>query len=417
MIFFKKTLPFLLFVFGLSVIARWPQLNRVSAGHEEDATLNTLRVLKHWETNGAGALQYLPVVQTTTDQDKWQHQGGLRNASGNDVYIAHPPFSYYAPYLFFQLLHIEPSIVPLRGFNLLLHFVSGLFVYLIVSLLSFKRGRSLLHIPSFVAFTIYLFLPSTLWFQGNVYTADTAYMTLFIIGVYTILKMIIRAQYHNPKYLFFYTLCLFLMIYTSWLGYFFGGGVLVYSLLHLQKNKKHLMLIGITLLVIILTFRMIVWQYAQVAGYRALLQEWLSLYFTQGSVSDYQEGVFVFVFSYFLWMKNIVYNYLIHYSPLYLAGLYGLWIAVTRKKLRIVFSENGFRFIWLSITPVVLMHLLLMAYSTHAFTALYAALFFSVLSGILYDKIRKSTALPTETIHKGVLVMLATQVILFHLIY
>lgn len=417
MVFLKKTLPFLLFVFGLSAIARWPQIVDTSAEFQQDATVNTLRVLQHWEVNGAEALRYLPVIQTATDTDTLPRQGTLRDASGNEVYVAHPPFSYYAPYLVFQLLHIESSTLPLRVFNLSLHFVSGLFIYLIVSLLSFKRGRSLLHFPSFVAFTIYLFLPTTLWFQGNVYTADTAYMTLFIIGVYTILKMIIRSQYDSPKYLFFYSLCLFLMIYTSWLGYFFGGGVLVYSLLHLQKNRKHLLLIGVTLLVIILTFRMIVWQYAQVAGYRALMQEWLSLYFAQGSVSNYQEGVFVFVFSYFLWIKNILYNYLMHYSPLYLAGIYGLWIAVTRKKLRIVFSENGFRFIWLSITPVVLMHLLLMAYSAHAFTALYAALFFSVLSGILYDKIRKSGAISLASANKGLFIMLISLITLFHLIY
>jgi hypothetical protein len=55
--------------------------------------------------------------------------------------------------------------------------------------------------------------------------------------------------------------------------------------------------------------------------------------------------------------------------------------------MRIVFTRNGYRFLWLSSLPVILLHFALLNYSAHDFTTLYASLFLSVLVGILYDKI------------------------------
>ena len=420
MVFIRKTLPFLLFAFALSILARWPQLSQVSVDPIVDATTTVCTIHQHWETEKLNTLNCLPVVflpQETPLHGEKMNNGIITDDAGNGIYIAHPPFSYYAPYAIFKLLSVSSGLFPLRVFHLFLHFISGLFVYLIVSLLSFKRGRSMLHFPSFVAYLIYIFLPSTLWFQGIVYTPDTAYMTLFVIGVYTVLKLIIRDKFTHPKYLFFYTLTLLLMTYTSWLGYFFGGGVLVYSLLHLQHNRRHIPLILLTLISFLIAFRMTVWQYAQPAGYLTLAQEWLNLYWTQGSVSGQRENLFVFIFSYFLWLKHILYNYIIYYFPLYLGGLYGIWIAVTRKKLRIVFSDNAFRFIWLSVTPVILMHIFLMAYSAHAFTILYGALFFSVVSGILYDKMKRSGVLTPAGLNKGVLSLLILFILLFQILH
>jgi hypothetical protein len=67
-----------------------------------------------------------------------------------------------------------------------------------------------------------------------------------------------------------------------------------------------------------------------------------------------------------------------------------VWLGVSKAKLKIVFSENGYRFIWLTVLPIVLLHFIFLNYSAHDFTALYASLFFAVLIGILYDKVKKS---------------------------
>ena len=224
-----------------------------------------------WYDNGIENYGYNPVMTYNNPADKFinnsaNQSGRMLDKNGNYYYVSHPPFAYYFPYLIFKILHIRPDVLPLQIFNLVLHFISGLFVYFMVCLLSFNRARSLPYRSALVAFTIYIFLPVTLWFQGNVYMSDMAVHTFFIIGVYTALKMIIRQRFYSPKYIFFYILLLSLMIYTSWLGIFFAFGVLVYSLLHVRSISGFRVLIWSTLIVSLVMLRVIVYQYAQING-------------------------------------------------------------------------------------------------------------------------------------------------------
>jgi hypothetical protein len=169
--------------------------------------------------------------------------GRMIDDEGNYYYVSHPPFAYYFPFFIFKVLHIRPDVLPLQLLNLLFHLLSAIFVYFTVCLLSFNRARSYLHFPSFVAYSIYLFLPSTLWFQGNVYMSDMAVHLPFIIGVYIVLKMVLRQKFYIPKYMVMYSLILFIMIYTSWLGVFFAFGVVAYSLLHVRDIRGFRVLI------------------------------------------------------------------------------------------------------------------------------------------------------------------------------
>lgn len=390
--------------FLLSVVLRLPQLGRPLSKHHEFCTAVSLRILQNWWDEGIEKYNYLPATNFSKEADKYINNfgnatGAVVDTFGNYYYVSHPPLAYYVPYLFFKFIDVRPDIVPLQLFNMLLHFLSAIFVYFTVCLLSFNRARSHLHVPSFIAFLFYLFAPATLWFQGNVYMSDMAVQLPFVIGVYVVLKMIIRQKFYVPKYILFYSLVLFSMIYTSWLGVFFSIAVIVYSLLHTRTSKGFNVLIFLTLGVSFLTLRLIVYQYASVAGLSALLTESFDRYLVRGSLGDLQNGFFGFLSSYFIFLKNLIYNYLLNYFFFYLiiAGFIGF--VFSRHKLKITFSENGYRFIWLSVLPIGLLHLLFLNYSEHDFTVLYAALFFSVLSGIFYDKIKKSGAISNQRLN------------------
>lgn len=414
--FIKRTLPILFGIFLLSVLVRVPQLNRPLSKHHEFCTAISLRIMQIWYDNGIEKYHFNPVMTYNNPADKFinnhaNQSGKMIDEEGNYYYVSHPPFAYYFPFFVFKLLHIRPDVLPIQVFNLLLHFISGLFVYFTVCLLSFSRARALPYRSAIVAFTIYTFLPATMWFQGNVYMSDMAVHTLFIIGVYTALKMIIRQKFYSPKYIFFYTLILALMIYTSWLGIFFAFGVLVYSLLHVRDIRGFRILIWSTIIVTLLMLRVVIYQYSQINGMSVYVQEMLSRYLLRGSVAETEQGLFHFMFSYLWYAKTLVYNYFVNYAVVYLLIGIFLWIAASRTKLKIVFSENGYRFIWLSITPVVLLHVFLLNYSLQDFTTLYASLFFSVLLGILYDKVKKSGAVLIQRMRIGfavvILLMLA----------
>ena len=408
MIFFRKTLPILLVVFVLSVLVRLPQLGRPLSKHHEFCTAVSLRILQVWSDHGIENYGYNPVMTYSNPADKFINNyanasGKMVDSAGNYYYVSHPPMAYYFPYVVFKLLHIRPDVVPLQLLNMFLHLIAGFFVYFTVCLLSFNRARSHLHFPSFVAYTVYLFLPATLWFQGNVYMSDMAVHLPFVIGVYIVLKMIIRQKFFVPKYIFGYSLILFLMIYTSWLGVFFAFGVLVYSLLHVRDIKGFRVLIWSTVIIGFATIRLITYQYSQINGIEAYFSEVFNRYILRGSVGELHQGYWHFLFSYLYLFKNIFYNYIANYLPIYILIGGFAYVAVTKAKLKIVFSENGYRFIWLSILPVVLMHFVFLQYSSQDFTVLYASLFFSVLLGILYDKVRKSGVFSVRMINGLVL--------------
>jgi hypothetical protein len=92
-----------------------------------------------------------------------------------------------------------------------------------------------------------------------------------------------------------------------------------------------------------------------------------------------------------------------------------VYLAISRKKLKIVFSENGYRFIWLSTAPVLMMHAVFLNYSVHDFSVLYASLFFSVVLGMLYDKVKKSGAIPLKRMRWGLVAALVLLVVQYQL--
>lgn len=421
MIFLRKTFPFLLLVFLLSVVVRLPQLNRPLSKHHEFCTAVTLRILQIWYAEGIEKYGANPVMTYSRAADKFINNdanasGRMHDKQGNYYYVSHPPFAYYFPFFIFKLLHLQPDVLPLQLLNLLFDFITALFIYFTVCLLSFNRARSHLHFPSFIAYSVYLFLPATLWFQGNVYMSDMAVHMPFVIGVYIVLKMIVRRKFYVPKYILGYSLVLFIMIYTSWLGVFYAFGVLVYSLLHVRAIRGFRILIGLTIIIGFFVLRLITFQYSQINGAEAYIQEVLNRYLLRGSVAQMHHGFLHFFFSYFLLFKDLLYNYLINYLAIYLLIAAFVWMAASRAKLKIVFSENGYRFIWLSVLPVVLMHLVFLQYSAQDFTVLYASLFLSVLIGILYDKVKKSGAISVKTLNLTVVLVLAALVAQFYLV-
>lgn len=417
--FLKRTFPVLLGIFLLSVAVRLPELNRPLSKHHEFCTAISLRVMQIWYDNGIEHYGFNPVMNYENAADKYinnhaNQSGKMLDEGGNYYYVSHPPFAYYFPFFVFKVLHIRPDVLPLQIFNLILNFISALFVYFTVCLLSFNRARSLPYRSALVAYSVYLFMPATMWFQGNVYMSDMAVHTLFIIGVYTALKMIVRQKFYSAKYIFFYIGALALMIYTSWLGLFFAFSVLVYSLLHVGTIRGFRVLIWSTVVVTILMLQVVIYQYSQINGPEAYFSEMIARYIQRGSFADTRHGLLHFMFGYLWLVKTLLYNYIVNYIVVYAGIALFIWLVVSRKKMRIVFSQNGYRFIWLSVAPIVLLHVFFLNYSVQDFTALYASLFFAVLLGILYDKVKKSGAMPIQRMRLGVVTVILIMIAQFH---
>ncbi len=390
--FYKRTVPILIGIFILSVIVRLPTLNRPLSKHHEFCTAVALRVLHTWSERGIDTYEGLPVMTYPGEPNKHinnhaSSSGEMKDESGNFYYVSHPPFGYYFPHTVFSLFQIKPTVASIQIFNLGTNVITAFFIYFTICLLGTNRARSDLFIPGLIGYGIYLFNPATLWFQSNVYMSDTLVHGFFVIGVYTALKMFIRQRFRVPKYLITYLSFVFLMCYTSWLGYFFAFSAVLYSLIKSRKNKEFLIPSLIGMGGAVLAMALTIWQYGQIAGYDALQAEWMSRAMERGSLIGQERGWLGYLYTKALETKTVLFNYITSYLPIYFLLIYFTRRILRARRMRIVFTRNGYRFLWLSSLPIILLHFTLLNYSGHDFTTLYGSLFLSVLVGIMFDKI------------------------------
>jgi len=236
--------------------------------------------------------------------------------------------------------------------------------------------------------------------------SDMLVHTFFVIGIYTTLKFIIREKFLSFKYIFFYSIVLGCMCYTSWLGYVFAAVVCVYGLWKLQYVRGFYMLLFLSVIVPAIVGFTMLKQYSEIAGVDALLSEMFHRYRVRGSVPVGEHNVLMIAWRYVIMVKDILLNYIMHYNAvfLWLAVVFG--IIATNSKMKFLFSRNGYRFVILSGFTIVILHLLFLEYSHHDFTVLYGSVFLSVVVGVIYDKISFSNVLQRKTINLSIAAML-----------
>ncbi|MDZ4844260.1 MAG: hypothetical protein SH857_01780 [Chitinophagales bacterium] len=359
----------------MSVLIRIPTLNRPLSKHHEFCTAVSLRVMQIWDAAGIATYNFNPVMTYPNAADKFINNyasgsGKMLDEQGNYYYVSHPPLAYYVPYFLFQLIGVRPDVLPIQLFNLLLHFISAVGVYLIVKQLIKNQNASWFdsahHDQTALAgFVLYLFSAATLWFQSNTYMSDMAVQPLFISGVLFALKYF---QSGKRKHLILLSLFIFLMTYTTWLGVFFAAGVLLYGIVQMKRIASPGLFIGLILLCAFLAVSLTLFQYAQIAGWDAYREEVFGRFSER---SGMQNGWRIFS----LQWRNIFSNYFTSYFPLLLVVLFLL-----RTK---EFRFDGFsKVIGVALMPVFLLHLVLPNYSGHDFVSLYGAVFLSIVAGI-----------------------------------
>jgi len=378
-------------IFFISILVRYPNIDRPLSKHHEFVTAIPLRVLQIWKKEGAAKYNFNPVMNYPGKANKninnhASTSGTMIDAKGNYYYVSHPQFAYIFPHVVFELLHIKPTNLSLQIFNLVINFFSAAFIYLIVCLLSFQKPFKKIFIPGFVAFAIYLFSPGVLWFQANTYMSDMLVHLPFILAVYTMLKLLMRKRFYSTKYLVYYALFLFLMIYTSWLGLFFAFAVFVYSIIKLRYKKVFIPLIFITIGVSLVSVYIIFKQYSLINGSEAYIIQMFDRLDVRGSTGS-NHSFLGFLFTKLIELKVIIFTYVTSYFPIFLFLLFFGLFSLKQAKMGLVFTKNGYRFLWMSTLPILFLHFFLLNYSGHDFVSLYGSLFLAVLVGILYDKL------------------------------
>lgn len=405
-------------IFFLSILIRLPNINRPLSKHHEFVTAISLQVINIWQMDGAAKYNFNPVMTYPGTANKYINKyasttGKMVDVKGNYYYVSHPPFAYILPYLVFQLLHAKATVIAIEVFHLVINFISALFIYLIICNLQFRKPFEKINWSGICGFSVYLFSAGVLWFQCNTYMSDMLVHLFFLAASYYFLQISANEK-AIIKYLFFYAVSLFLMIYTSWLGIFFAVSIILYSVIILRKRIFSVINL-ITAFVSILAITLFIYQYSLINGlgnYRDQMSDRLK---TRSGWSE-SSSLFAEVKNFINALLTILKNYGTSYLPfILLLGFFIYWLA-EKRQLTLKISRRNFLFAWVSILPIVLLHAFLLDYSGHDFVSLYGSLFLSVAIALAFERVRKNKLLSNTTLRLLLFLSIFSSVVIYYYI-
>lgn len=352
----KINLVILLVIFLISIIIRFPNLNRPLSFHHEWLTSFSLRVISIFYDNGAYKYNFNPVTTYDGAANKNIDNTSTllmpKDAQGDYFYISYPPFAFLSPYFIFKLISIQPTVLGIQIFNLFFHFISAFFIFLIVSLFN-KKGDKSINWPAILGFAIYTFLPLNLWFHSNIYMAEIFVQPLFIIEIYLFLKILFSESIKNYYY-WLLGIINFLIIYTEWLGVLLAGTVGLYLLFKI-KDKKYRKILYIITATSVSSLLLTVYQYSMIAGFKNLLIFYKDKYNLRGGFSELSPAG-TRILEPAAWLR-LAQTYIIELFPFYLILLSSLYILF--KKFKKILSDHKLLLtMYIIIVPIMLHHLI-----------------------------------------------------------
>lgn len=375
-----KRFLLLILIFIISVAVRFPVINNHLSMHHGWVTAHTLLTLQTWSEGGIFNFHATAVYTPQNEGDKFVPAlAGITDAKGDSYYVSYPSLGFYVPYFFMKIFFLQPTILSLIIFNLLLHFLSAFFIYKIVKRL--LKNNSTSEFAPIIAFIIYLFTPATLWFQSNVYFVDMLEQVLWILTFYVTLKLM---DEENKPTIFLFTLLLFACCFTEWIGLFYAFMAFIYFGIKSMQKKQIPIVSLICVGVVMMSIALFVWQYSQISGFHSLIESLTNKYKTRSGF--YGENTSEFGLSIGnpdsfsrLW-EHYFTNYL---NLVFLLPIIVIAFIIIRNKIHL---ENKYWLIVLVflVVPVLLHHFIFFNFtSLHDFSVLKTAVPLSVISGLL----------------------------------
>lgn len=372
----RRALLTLLGAFALSVLVRWPLIDRPLSAHHEYCTAFTLIALTNWWEDGSATHHGIPSGGFVREGEGWLHPKerlGRNERARALYYFSHPPLAYDVPYVLFNILGVPPFAAGLQWMNVFFHLITVIAVFLVVRI---AVGATDERAAVFAA-VLYCVLPVTLWFHGNAYMSDMFVQVPWVWSLYFAMRILVRNGASARWAWFGFGTTLFLTIYTSWLGVFAAAAVVFTAFLRWRRNRDtpFFSVVLVAVLAGALAFGITAWRYLQVIDAQALFAHFSTRFEVRGSLvaPDMLPSL----------LSGVGVNYRIGFLPLLLL----LVVLIVRWLMERPTERNIPRgltwFVVLSGMPVVMEHVGLLQYAQHDFTALKAAPMLCGLAGWL----------------------------------
>ena len=379
----------LLVLFAISVFVRTPHINRPLSTNYEWVTAHTLVTLQIWHEEGIVTHGFRPIYTFPNPNDHYIKCpiSGVSDASGNYYYVSYPPFAFILPHLVFETFGIYPNVLSLEIFNLFLHFLCALLIFLLLSNLTKPPESKGLNMPALVGASIYIFAPLALWHHANVYFSDILVQLFFILGIYFSHLYLFKDGHKSKGISAGLFITIFLMVYTEWIGILFGCSLIALSFLYRKQEMFSMRLLLIASSAMFLAGCLMLFQYSSINGLEDFIQTALNRYTERSGHTGKEQ---FYELNTHLYLGNV---YLRNYFPQFvIVAFLGLLLLILKSNIRALFKSEQQVILLLAVLPTVLHHTVLFEFPiVHDMALVKTAIFLSLLTGILFHGINKVT--------------------------
>lgn len=237
---FKRPITYCIFILAImqlsTLFLRWHDFNDLAGAQNLEAPYHVLLTVTALNETKASNHWYLPTVTLGGDANKYISWGAtVPTKTGDYIYTSFTPIGFLAPYFWFNVFELTPSIKNLAYFNYLLGTLSVLTVFILLkNLLEFNGHiRSISLAGALVGSTIAIFSRESLLSHGVIYWSQCLYQPLLIFTLYLFFKYIsctsnLTSRNNYAKALI---LAAFIGASTEWTGYIFNAGIIMLLLM------------------------------------------------------------------------------------------------------------------------------------------------------------------------------------------
>ena len=229
---------------------------------------------------------YLPTVTLGVDANKQITWGNsLPTKTGEYVYTSFTPAGFIAPYSWFKVFSLTPSIQNLAYFNTFIGSIGALALfYFLLSLLRFNgHTPAISSMGALIGCMIGIFSHEALRSTGLVYWSQSLYQPIFVLSLYFIFKWLTSSTPQiQRKFAGWVILTAFLGPMVEWTGYIFNLGFIVLLLLNRLNTRSvylAMQILGTTIVAGVLT----VLHYSLAVGFMPTIVTFLARFSDRGT--------------------------------------------------------------------------------------------------------------------------------------
>jgi hypothetical protein len=327
----------------------------------QDYSQKALSIIDFWKTHAWSQHHFVPTY--------------VHNSSAI-AYLSHPPLSYYSLFGFNSVFSFKSYYV----FNSLLVAISAFFIYLTICLLTLKHAKTETSPFAWIGMILYLTAYPILNYQFFNFHPDIFVLPFLIISQYIFLKLLMKERFRSVKYIFLIGLFLAIMSYSSWFGAVFNFMIILIAFINLRKGYKLFPYIIIAVLVTGSITLLIYGQYALAGGWKNVIYYFKDTFLRESPFYGHikQSGF------------EILTQMIKRLGVLFVVLAILIFYSFLAKKRKFIFTKNGYKYLILSVIPVLIYSILLVHYFQNPFASLYFVPPLVVSISIWLEKLFKS---------------------------